>query len=95
MRYQGPLPFPVETLGDLWDMPADALQAVEQAQGEADTADYERSTLASDLRESEEQIRHATRLLDVIQCAADNSADLPEFRERLAQAFRDSSFDGA
>jgi hypothetical protein len=93
MRYAGPLPFPVETLGDLWDLP-DAVRAeIERVQAEEAGARRMYDDQCDALESSEEQTRYASTLLDNLDTELQRAASLPDFRKTFARLVRESDFE--
>lgn len=89
MRYSGPLPFPVKTLGDLWDLPP----GVEGLRLELER-DEERLEEAWQERDhAEDQATAANRLIDELETALGNATRLEEFRPDFKRIVDRSGFE--
>jgi hypothetical protein len=93
MRYAGPLPFPAETLGDLWDLPEPVRAEVERVQVEAAGANrsYEEQSRALEL--AEEQTGFASTLLDNLDTELQRAASLRDFRKTFKRLLSESNFE--
>ena len=94
MRYAGPEPFPVETLGDLWDLPEHVRGMVERAETEAASIGREYDGALAHIEELEEQVRYARTLLDDLDTALLGATRLRDFRQTFHRLVRESPFEG-
>lgn len=89
MRYLGPLPFPVKTLGDLWDLPPE----VEGLRLELER-DEDRLEEAWQGRDhAEDQATAANRLIDELETSLENATKLGEFRREFKRIVGRSGFE--
>lgn len=76
MRYLGPVPFPVTTLGDLWDVEAAGAQAAarfEQAMAEFSQVECDRTDAWEELDHANDQLHWATETIEGLIALADSA----------------------
>lgn len=93
MRYEGPEPFPGETLGDLWDLPDGVRGMVERAQAETAEANKAYADQCRALWAAEEQVSFASSLLDDLDIALQSATRLRDFRKTFTRLVRESPFE--
>lgn len=93
MRYVGPLPFPGETLGDVWDASPETRAAVEAAVAEARAEERHKRDIR--LETAEEQAGFASDLLENLEDALASATRLRDYRKDFKRIVRGSSFEGA
>lgn len=94
VRYAGPLPFPAETLGDLWDMPEAIREEVERCQAETAAANRSYDDQSNALETALEQVAFATTLLDDLDTELQSATRLADFRKTFTRLVRESLFEG-